>query len=87
MLYFGYDAVAPGPADFAYGAEYLKSAARFAEANTDLKVLSANVLNAKGEWIFQPYQLYYYNDFVVAVAGVTAPPADTEGLSSQSCSS
>ena len=77
----GYDAVAPGPADFAYGADYLVQAARFAEANTDLKVLSANVLNARGEWVFQPYQLYYYNGFVVAVAGVTAPPADTEGLS------
>ena len=77
----GYDAVVPGPADFAYGAEYLKEAARFAEANTDLKVLSANVLNARGEWVFQPYQLYSYNGFVVAVAGVTAPPADTAGLS------
>jgi 2',3'-cyclic-nucleotide 2'-phosphodiesterase (5'-nucleotidase family) len=77
----GYDAIAPGPADFAYGADYLIQAARFAEANSDLKVLSANVLNARGEWVFQPYQLYYYNDFVVAVAGVTAPPADTEGLS------
>jgi 2',3'-cyclic-nucleotide 2'-phosphodiesterase (5'-nucleotidase family) len=77
----GYDAVAPGPADFAYGAEYLKNAAKFAEMNTDLRVLSANVLNANGEWVFQPYQLYYYNDFVVAVAGVTAPPADTQGLS------
>ncbi|MGD1834032.1 MAG: 5'-nucleotidase C-terminal domain-containing protein [Sphaerochaetaceae bacterium] len=77
----GYDAVAPGPEDFAYGAEYLKSAARFAQENSDLRVLSANVLNADGEWVFQPYQLYYFNDFVVAVAGVTAPPADTEGLS------
>jgi 2',3'-cyclic-nucleotide 2'-phosphodiesterase (5'-nucleotidase family) len=77
----GYDAVAPGPVDFAYGADYLVEAARFAEANTNLKVLSANVLNSRGEWVFQPYQLYYYNGFVVAVAGVTAPPADTEGLS------
>jgi len=81
LALLGYDAVAPGPADFAYGAEYLKSVARFADEFTNLKVLSANVLNAKDEWVFQPYQLYYYNDFVVAVAGVTAPPADTEGLS------
>ena len=77
----GYDAIAPGPADFAYGADYLIQAARFAEANSDLKVLSANVLNARGEWVFQPYQLYYYNDFVVAVAGVTAPVQNTRGLS------
>ncbi|MFA7017642.1 MAG: bifunctional metallophosphatase/5'-nucleotidase, partial [Sphaerochaetaceae bacterium] len=77
----GYDAVAPGPADFAYGSDYLVEAARFAEANAAVKVLSANVLNARGEWVFQPYQLYYYNGFVVAVAGVTAPPADTRGLS------
>jgi len=77
----GYDAVAPGPNDFAYGAKYLQSAAMYAQENSDLRVLSANVLNSKGEWVFQPYQLYYFNDFVVAVAGVTAPPADTEGLS------
>ncbi|MDD3365983.1 MAG: 5'-nucleotidase C-terminal domain-containing protein, partial [Sphaerochaetaceae bacterium] len=76
----GYDAVAPGPADFAYGSDYLIEAARFAEANAALKVLSANVLNARGEWVFQPYQLYYYNGFVVAVAGVTAP-APARGLS------
>ena len=81
LALLGYDAVAPGPADFAYGAAYLKSVAQFAAENTDIKVLSANVLNAKGEWVFQPYQLYYYNDFVVGVVGVTAPPADTEGLS------
>ncbi len=81
MAALGYDAVAPGPADFAYGADYLKAAAKFAAENTNLKVLSANVLNAKGEWIFQPYQLYYYNGFVVAVIGATAPPADTAGLS------
>src|SRR5690554_2477342 len=77
----GYDAVAPGPADFAYGTDYLVEAARFAEANTDLKVLSANVLNARGEWVFQPYQLYSYNGFVVAVAGVSAPVEGARGLS------
>lgn len=77
----GYDAIAPGPADFAYGASYLVEATQYAEENTDLKVLSANVLNSAGAWIFQPYQLYKFNDFVVAVAGVSAPPADTEGLS------
>jgi hypothetical protein len=77
----GYDAVAPGPADFVYGSARLLDAAGIAEERSDLKVLSANVLNERGEWVFQPYQLYYYNDFVVAVAGVTAPPADTEGLS------
>ncbi len=77
----GYDAVAPGPADFAYGADYLIEAARLAEAVSDLKVLSANVLNARGEWVFEPYQLYYYNGFVVAVAGVSAPPVRTGNLS------
>jgi 2',3'-cyclic-nucleotide 2'-phosphodiesterase (5'-nucleotidase family) len=76
-----YDAVAPGPADFAYGVDYLVQAARFAEANTDLKVLSANVLNNRGEWVFQPYQLYSYNGFIVAVAGVTAPADGARGLS------
>ncbi|MGI6433538.1 MAG: 5'-nucleotidase C-terminal domain-containing protein [Sphaerochaetaceae bacterium] len=76
----GYDAVAPGPADFAYGAEYLIEASRLSEGLTDLKVLSANVLNPRGEWVFQPYQLYSFNGFVVAVAGLSAPPANTQGL-------
>jgi len=77
----GYDAVAPGPADFAYGAGYLIQAASLAEELTNIKVLSSNVLSPKGEWVFQPYQLYDFNGFVVAVAGVTAPPKNTEGLS------
>ena len=77
----GYDAVAPGPADFVYGAEYLVEAARFAEANTDLRVLSANVLNNRGEWVFQPYQLYSFNGFIVAVAGVSSPVDGVRGLS------
>ncbi|MGI6481572.1 MAG: 5'-nucleotidase C-terminal domain-containing protein [Sphaerochaetaceae bacterium] len=77
----GYDAVAPGPADFAYGADYLIEAARLAEDYSDLRVLSANVLNNRGEWVFQPYQLYSFDGFTVAVAGVTAPPVRTGGLS------
>jgi 2',3'-cyclic-nucleotide 2'-phosphodiesterase (5'-nucleotidase family) len=84
----GYDAVAPGNHDFNYGQERLIEAAKFAAEYTNLKVLSANVLNAKGEMVFQPYQLYYFDDFVVGVIGATTPdtetkthPKNVEGLS------
>jgi len=53
----GYDAVAPAAEDFAYGADRLRDAAAMAEAYGNVRVLSANVLNARGEWVFQPYQL------------------------------
>jgi len=84
----GYDAVAPGNHDFNYGQERLIAAAKFAAEYTNIKVLSANVLNAKGEMVFQPYQLYYFDDFVVGVIGATTPdtetkthPKNVEGLS------
>ncbi len=74
----GYDAVAPGNHDFNYGQERLIEAAKFAAEYTDIKVLSANVLNAKGEMVFQPYQLYYFDDFVVGVIGATTPTRDQD---------
>lgn len=69
----GYDAVAPGNHDFYYGTDAVKAAADFAKEKSSVKVLSANVLNQKGESLFQPYQIYDYNGFKVAVIGLTSP--------------
>ena len=83
-----YDAVAPGNHDFNYGKERIIEAAKFANEYTDVKVLSANVLDEKGNMVFQPYQLYYFDGFTVAVVGLTTPdtetkthPKNVEGLS------
>ncbi len=84
----GYDAVAPGNHDFNYGADRLVEAAELANMYSDLKVLSANVLDENGNFVFQPYQIYDYNGFKVCVLGLTTPdtkykshPKNTEGLS------
>ncbi|NCB02628.1 MAG: bifunctional metallophosphatase/5'-nucleotidase, partial [Spirochaetia bacterium] len=83
-----YDAVAPGNHEFNYGQERLIEAARFAHEYTDIKVLSANVLDANKNMVFQPYQLYYFDGFTVGVVGLTTPdtetkthPKNVEGLS------
>lgn len=83
----GYDAVAPGNHDFNYGSARLVEAAEFAELYTNMRVLSANVLDSDGYLVFQPYQIYDFNGFKVCVIGLTTPdtktkshPKNTEGL-------
>jgi 2',3'-cyclic-nucleotide 2'-phosphodiesterase (5'-nucleotidase family) len=73
-----YDAVAPGNHDFNYGKDRLIEAAKFAEENTGIKVLSANVLDADGYLVFQPYQVYDFNGFKIAVVGLTTPDTATK---------
>jgi 5'-nucleotidase/UDP-sugar diphosphatase len=74
----GYDAVAPGNHDFNYGADRLIEAAKLAEQYSDLKVLSANVLDTNGYLLFQPYQVYNFNGFKIAVVGLTTPDTTTK---------
>lgn len=74
----GYDAVAPGNHDFNYGQEVLFSLAARAEAESDMKFLSANILDEDGYLLFQPYQLYDFNGFVVGVIGLTTPDTVTK---------
>ena len=74
----GYDAVAPGNHDFNYGVDRLLEAAELAEKYTDIKVLSANVLDENGYMLFQPYQVYNFNDFTVGVVGLTTPDTATK---------
>jgi len=83
----GYDAICPGNHDFNYGWKVLKDYADLAEKYSNLRVLCANVLTDDGKLVFQPYQMYDYNGFKVAVIGLTTPdttvkshPKNTEGL-------
>lgn len=74
----GYDAVAPGNHDYNYGSERLIEAAKLASQYSNLKVLCANVLDANGNLVFQPYQIYDYNGFKVCVIGLTTPDTKTK---------
>ncbi len=83
----GYDAVAPGNHDFNYGYKRLVEAAEIAEEYSNLRVLSANVVDEDGYLLFQPYQVYDFNGFTVGVVGLTTPdtktkshPRNTEGI-------
>ena len=87
MDMIGYDAMVPGNHDFNYGAARLEEAAEWAEENSSLRILSANITDADGALVFQPYQLYDFNGFQVCVIGLTTPdtktkshPKNTEGL-------
>jgi len=76
----GYDAIAPASLEFKYSADTLAQAAAYAKQNSSLRVLSANILDDEKFLPFQPYQLYDYNGFVVAVVGLTAPVEDVDGI-------
>lgn len=77
----GYDAVAPGPADYAFGIERLKEAARYASENSDIKVLAANVLDANGMQVFEPYGIYDLKGYTVGVIGLSVPAENIQGFS------
>lgn len=78
LIMCGYDAVAPGNHDFNYGIDNLKSLAKYAEDTSTLKVLSANITDKNGNLLFQPYQIYDFNGFKVAVFGLTTPDTKTK---------
>jgi 2',3'-cyclic-nucleotide 2'-phosphodiesterase (5'-nucleotidase family) len=69
----GYDAIAPSTGEFLY--KNLASISKFANQNSNVKVLSANMLDEDGYLPFQPYQLYDFNGFTVLVVGLSAPEA------------
>ena len=76
----GYDAVAVGAKDFAYGAGRLVEAAALSEAYGGPAVLSANVLDAQGRMVFDGYEVFDVGGFAVGVIGRTAP-AEAAGYS------
>ena len=87
MADVGYDAMTPGNHDFNYGFERLEEAAAWAEDNSSFRILSANISDENGYLLFQPYQIYDFNGFLVSVVGITTPdtktkshPDNTEGV-------
>ena len=80
----GYDAVVPGDSDYEYGYQTLLDVDGMME---DVALLSANTFyESNGDFLFQPYQVYAFGDFKVAVTGLTTPdtkalyPEGTEGV-------
>ncbi len=78
LVMTGYDAVALGNHDFNYGYENLVALAEAASESSELKVLSANITDENGYFLFQPYQLYDFNGFRVCVIGLTTPDTKTK---------
>ena len=76
----GYDAIAPGPADYAFGIERLKEAAKIASEFSNLKVLAANIFDAEGNALFEPYGIFDLEGYPVAVIGLSVPPAGMDGI-------
>ena len=76
----GYDAIAPGPADYAFGIERLKEAAKAASEFSNLKVLAANILDTEGDALFEPYGIFDLEGYPVAVIGLSVPPEGIEGI-------
>jgi 5'-nucleotidase / UDP-sugar diphosphatase len=77
-----YDAMTPGNHEFNYGVERVLEL----DAMTDFPFLSANVTR-NGELLFQPYKIFDYYGFKVAVVGLTTPetaykthPRNIEGI-------
>ena len=70
----GYDAIAPGPADYAFGFARLQEAAQAASQFSSIKVLAANILDAHGYQVFEPYGIYDLKGYTVGVIGVSVPP-------------
>ncbi|MGH4037884.1 MAG: hypothetical protein ACRQFF_08575 [Sphaerochaeta sp.] len=65
----GYDVFVPGPFDFAYGSNRLKEL----DLNSNVKFVSTNTLDKDNYNILSPYALYQYNDFRIAVFGLSNP--------------
>jgi len=70
----GYDAVTPGNHEFDYDQSVVETAAQKADG---VKIISANILDAQGNLVFQPYEIYQYNGFKVAVIGLITPDTKT----------
>ncbi|MCK9190567.1 MAG: hypothetical protein M0P10_03345 [Sphaerochaetaceae bacterium] len=65
----GYDVFVPGSFDFAYGSNRLKEL----DLNSNVNFVSTNTLDKDNYNIFSPYALYQYNDFRIAVFGLSSP--------------
>ncbi len=71
----GYDIFVPGPIDFSYGINRLSLLSK----NSDINFISTNALNRNQLFYFNPYGLYLFDDFKIAVLGLSSP-SDTTGM-------
>ena len=76
----GYDAIAPGTAEFTYPVDYLKQASELARRNGYVDILSSNALDANGQQLFTPYRVYDLDGISVGVIGLSAPQQTVEGV-------
>ena len=76
----GYNSIAPGPADYAFGVDRLKEASRLASSFSRLDVLASNILDSEGNMLFDPYEVYDLDGYRVGVIGVSVPAEPVEGI-------
>jgi len=67
----GYDAIALSNNEFSFGIDNLLEAKNITKDLDTLKLLSANALDNNDFLYFQPYQVYNYNGFKVAIVALT----------------
>ncbi len=79
----GYDFMTLGNHDFNYGQERLLQLSHM----SDIKMLSANILDKNGDYLFTPYVIKEINGVKVGIFGLTTPetayktsPTNVEGL-------
>jgi 2',3'-cyclic-nucleotide 2'-phosphodiesterase (5'-nucleotidase family) len=65
LNHVGYDAIALNQEDYMNGVN--------GKDNYGFKLLSSNVLDSNKDMLFQPYQIYDFNNFKISVIGVSAP--------------
>ena len=70
----GCDAFSPGSKDFASGLKFLKSL----EKKSNFPFISANLVNKKGELLFQPYVINKHKGNRVAIVGLTSEFVSSE---------
>lgn len=83
MNTIGYDAMTTGNHDYNYGIERLKELGKEAS----FPILAANVVDAKGQYVFEPYVIKEISGIKVAIFGIATPetlykthPKNVEGL-------
>ncbi len=76
----GYDAIAPGTAEFTYPVDYLKQAAELARSNGYVDILSSNALDVNGSQLFTAYRVYDLDGISVGVIGLSAPQQTVDGV-------
>lgn len=79
----GYDFMTPGNHDYNYGQKRLMELSEMAE----FEMLSANILDSEGEYVFKPYEIKEIDGVKIGIFGLTTPetayktsPTNVEGL-------